>query len=84
MVKLELPLKMLNFTIETIEYRSAAYERVIKATGATEDDIADLSDDKMLLRCAVDYLRAESIKYRGAESVAMQLPPTERCWHQPK
>jgi hypothetical protein len=64
MVQLELPLKMLDFTIEAIEYRIAAYERAIASGSTSEDEIADMGNDKMVLHCALDYLKAEADAFR--------------------
>jgi hypothetical protein len=66
MIKLELPLKMLNFTIEAIEYRIAAYDRDIANPSSSEDEVSDMSNDKMVLRAAVDYMKGLSKLYRDA------------------
>jgi hypothetical protein len=79
MVKLELPLKMLDFTIEVIEYRMAAYEQAIAKEGATDDDVADMSNDTMVLRCAVAYLKAESKKCREATRAVQPSRAMKSC-----
>jgi hypothetical protein len=65
-IKLELSGKMLTFTIDAIEYRIAAYDRDIANPIASEDDIADMSNDRMVLRAALDYLKSENQKWREA------------------
>jgi hypothetical protein len=66
MIKLELSGKMLTFTIDAIEYRIAAYDREIANPSAHEDDVADMSNDRMVLRAALDHLTSENQKWREA------------------
>jgi hypothetical protein len=66
MIKLELSGKMLTFTIEAIECRIAAYDRDIANPAAHEDDVADMSNDRMVLRAALDYFKSENPKWRPA------------------
>jgi hypothetical protein len=66
MIKLELSGKMLTFTIDAIEYRSAAYDRDIANPASNEDEVADVSNDRMVLRAALDYFKSENQKWRQA------------------
>ncbi len=54
LIEVRLSGKMLNFVIEAIEYRIAAYERAMDASAISEDDLADMSNDKLVLRAAAD------------------------------
>jgi hypothetical protein len=66
MIKLELSGKMPTFTIEAIEYRIAAYDRDIANPAAHEHHVADMSNDRMVLSAALDYLTSENQKWREA------------------
>jgi hypothetical protein len=66
MIKLELSGKMLTFTIEAIEYRIAAYDRDITNPAVHEDCVADMSNDRTVLRAVLDYLTSENQKLREA------------------
>jgi hypothetical protein len=57
--ELRLSAKMLNFVIEAIDFRIAAHVRDLANPETSENDAADIGNDKMLLQTAVDYMRGE-------------------------
>jgi hypothetical protein len=64
MIKLELPAKMLRFVIDAVEERIAGYSRALADASLSEDELADIGNDRMLLMSAVDYLKREEQTWR--------------------
>jgi hypothetical protein len=57
MIKLELSAKMLRFVIEAVEERIAGYSHALEDATLSENELADIGNDWMVLRSAVDYLK---------------------------
>jgi hypothetical protein len=64
MIKLELSAKMLRFVIDAVEERIAGYSRALEDASLSEDELADIGNDRMLLMSAVDYLKREEQTWR--------------------
>jgi hypothetical protein len=64
MIKLELSAKMLRFVIDAVEERIAGYRRALEDASLSEDELADIGNDRMLLTSAVDYLKREEQVWR--------------------
>ncbi len=58
--QIRLSSKMLLFVIEAINFRIAAFTQVCDDSAASENDVADASNDRMLLIAARDYLQEQS------------------------
>jgi hypothetical protein len=64
MIKLELSAKMLRFVIDAVEERIAGYSRALEDASLSEDELADIGNDRMLLMSAVDFLKREEQVWR--------------------
>lgn len=58
--QLRLSDKMLRFVIDAVEFRIAAFSRVIEDPATSEDDVADAGNDRGLLMAARDYMRQQT------------------------
>ncbi len=58
--QLRLSQKMLLFVIDAVEFRINAFTQICDDPAASEDDVSDASNDRMLLIAARDYLREQS------------------------
>lgn len=66
LIEVRLSGKMLNFVVEAIEYRIAAYERAMDDSSISEDDLADMSNDKLVLRAAADDMLERYKRWKEA------------------
>jgi hypothetical protein len=64
MIKLELPAKMLRFVIDAVEHRIAAYSRDLAEAILSDDELADIGNDRMVLMSALNYLRQQEQAWR--------------------
>ncbi len=59
MIKLELPAKMLRFVIEAAEERITSFANQLADIAISDDEFADIGNDRMVLICALDYLKQQ-------------------------
>jgi hypothetical protein len=66
LIEVRLSGKMLGFVIEAIEYRIAGYNRAMDDPTISEDDLADMSNDRAVLRAAADDMIARYERWKEA------------------